>query len=110
MKLGLLCLAFILLLSQPVSAEIAPIIWSESIQNTPEAITELINIDNYIILKSDRSLAINLPDNVLIKTIDLRRDDYQYTHMTKKAFLFNIKLSDKISNFVDIPLGTHKFN
>lgn len=110
MKTSLFCLALILLLTQPVSAEIAPIIWSESLQNTPKPTTELVNLDNYMILKSDRSLSINLNDRSLIKAIDLRLDNNETIHLNKQDFLFNIQLSDKITKIIDIPFGEHKFN
>ncbi|SMD09313.1 hypothetical protein [Sporomusa malonica] len=110
MKTSLVCLALILLLTQPVSAEIAPIIWSESLQNTPKPTTELVNLDNYMILKSDHSLSINLNDRSPIKAIDLRLDNNQTIHLNKQDFLFNIQLSDKITKIIDIPFGEHKFN
>ncbi|HWR43550.1 hypothetical protein [Sporomusa sp.] len=110
MKTSLLCFALILLLAQTVSAEIAPIIWSESIRNTPKPTKELINLDNHMILKSDRSLSINLSDHSPIKSIDLRLDDNDYLHLNKKDFLFNIQFSDKIARVIDIPFGEHKFN
>lgn len=110
MKVSLLTAALIVLLAQSVSAEIKPIVWSESIHNTPKPPTELVNLDNYMILKSDRTLSLNLTDNFPIKTIQLRPDDTRDSHMNKKAFLFNIELSSKAKQVVDIPFGEHKFN
>ncbi|MDF2571239.1 MAG: hypothetical protein K0R55_2843 [Sporomusa sp.] len=109
MKTTLLCLGLIVLLAHPVSAEIAPIIWSDSLQNTPKPTTELLNLDNYMILKSDRSLSINLSDHSPIKAIDLRFDDNRTIHLNKQDFLFTIQLSDKITKIIDIPFGKHTF-
>jgi hypothetical protein len=111
MKTSLLCLGLILLLTQSAAAEIPPILWSESIRTTPPKPTrELINLDNYMILRSDRSLSINLSEHSPLKSIDLRLDDNDYLHLNKQDFLFTIQLSDKITKIIDIPFGEHKFN
>lgn len=111
MKTGLLCFGIILLLTQSAAAEIAPIIWSESIRTPPpKPIRELINLDNYMILKSDRTLAINLSEHSPLKSIELRPDDNDNLHLQKQDFLFTIQLSDKITRIIDIPFGKHKFN
>ena len=111
MKLSLVCLALMLLLTQPVSAEIAPIIWSESLQNTQKPTTELVNLDNYMILKSDRTLSLNITGpRSPIKSIELRPDTNETLHLNKQDFLFTIELSDKLTKIIDIPFGEHKFN
>jgi len=105
----LLCVLLLPVLFQPASAEIAPIIWSESIHNTPKPTTELLNLDNYLIVKSDRTLSLDLTDHFPIKTIILRPDNNHSAYFDKKAFLFTLELSDKTKKVVDIPLGEHKF-
>lgn len=98
-----------LLLSQPVSAEIQPISWSESIHNTQKPPSELVNVDNHIIVKSDRSVLFDLTDRSPIKTIVLRPDNSpRDSHFEKKSFLFTIELSDNAKKVIDIPFGEHK--
>ncbi len=103
---------FILLLAlttPPASAEIAPIIWSESIHNTQKSPIELVNIDNHMIIKSDRTLSLNLTEHSPIKTIILRPDSTpRDSHFEKKSFLFTIELSDSAKKVVNIPFGEHK--
>ena len=110
MKIRFLLMILLLALIQPVSAEIAPIIWSESIHNTQKPPTELVNIDNYMIIKSDRTLSLDLTEHSPIKTIVLRPDNNRSPYFDKKAFLFTIELSDNAKKVVDIPFGEHKFN
>ncbi len=111
MRTGLLCFSIILLLTQNAAAEISPIIWSESIRTAPpKPIKEWINLDNYMILKSDRSLSINLSEHSPLKSIEFRLDNNDYLHLNKQDFLFNIQLSEKITRIIDIPFGEHKFN
>lgn len=109
MKVRLLLFVFLLTLIQPVAAKIAPIIWSESIHNTPKPATELLNIDNYLIIKSDRTLSLDLTEHSPIKTITLRPDNYRSAYFDKKAFLFTIELSEHAKKIVDIPFGEHTF-
>lgn len=109
MKKQLFLFILLLALTPPASAEIAPIIWSESIHNTQKPPTELVNIDNHMIIKSDRSLLLDLTENSPIKTIILRPDSTpRDSHFEKKSFLFTIELSDSAKKVVDIPFGEHK--
>lgn len=110
MKIGILLLSFILLLAQPISAKIAPIIWSESIHTTKKLPTEIINLDNYLIIKSDRSISLDLTEHSPIKTIVLRPDNTNSSYFDKKTFLFSIELSEKAKKIVNIPFGQHSFN
>lgn len=110
MKTKLLLCFLLLALAQPVSAEIQPIIWSESIHNTKKPPTELLNIDDHLIIKSDRTLALDLTENLPIKTIVLRPDNRGTAYLEKKMFLFSIELSDNAKKVIDLPLGEHKFN
>jgi hypothetical protein len=63
-----------------------------------------------MILRSDRSLSINLSEHSPLKSIDLRLDDNDYLHLKNQDFLFTIQFSDKITKIIDIPFGEHKFN
>lgn len=110
MKITLVLFVFLLTLLQPVSAEIAPILWSESIHTKPKPTTEWLNVDHYMIIKSDRTLSLDLTDHSPIKTIILRPDTNHSAYFEKKSFLFTIELSDKAKKFIDIPFGEHKFN
>lgn len=109
MKISLVLFVFLLTLLQPASAQIAPIIWSESIHTKTKPPTEWLNIDHYMIIKSDRTLSLDLTDHSPIKTIILRPDTEHSAYFKKKSFLFSIELSDKTKKFIDIPFGEHKF-
>jgi hypothetical protein len=109
-KITLILCLLLLALAQSVSAEIEPIIWSESIHNTTKPPTELVNVDDHIIIKSDRTLSLDLTEDLPIKTIVLRPDNRNTTHLEKKMFLFSIELSDRAKKVIDLPLGEHKFN
>lgn len=98
-----------LLVAQPVSAEIQSISWSESIHNTQKPPSELVNVDNYIIVKSDRSVSLDLTENSPIKTIIFRPDNSpQDSHFEKKSFLFTFELSNNAKKIIGIPFGEHK--
>jgi hypothetical protein len=111
MKLKLTLFVLLLAFAQPASAEIEPIIWSESIHNTQKPPSTLVNIDNHIVIKSDRSISLDLTEHSPIKTIVLRPDNTSKdSHFEKKSFLFTIELSDSAKKVIDIPFGEHKFN
>lgn len=110
LKVTLVLLALTMAAVPTVSAKIQPIIWSESIHKTEKPVTEIINISDYMIIKSDRSLSINLSDKLPITAIELRQDRYPSEHLNKKTFLFNIRLSDSLTKIIDIPFGENKFN
>ncbi|MBP2636825.1 MAG: hypothetical protein H6Q72_2732 [Firmicutes bacterium] len=110
MKINIILCLLLLTLVQPVSAEIKPIIWSESIHNTTKPPVELVNVDDHIIIKSDRTLSLDLTENLPIKTIILRPDNRGTTYLEKKMFLFSIELSDSTKKVIDLPIGEHKFN
>ncbi len=103
-------LTFAVALVPAASAQIQPIVWSESIQKTEKPVTEIFNLSNYMILKSDRTLSINLDDKLPITGIDLRPDPNDTIHMNKKDFLFTIRLSDDLAQIINIPFGETKFN
>ena len=110
MKIPLILCLLLLALALPVSAEIKPIIWSESIHNTTKPPTELVNLDDHIIIKSDRTLSLDLTEDLPIKTIVIQPDNRDITYLEKKTFLFTIELSDRARKVIDLPLGEHKFN
>ncbi|MCM0758642.1 hypothetical protein M7775_08680 [Sporomusa sphaeroides DSM 2875] len=109
-KIGLCLLAFVVSLIPTVSAQIQPIIWSESIRKTEKPVTTLLNLSDYMVIKSDRTLSINLGDGLPITAIDFRPDNNQTVHMNKQDFLFNIHLSDSLDKILNIPFGETKFN
>ena len=108
-KAYIVLVAFILATLPTASAKYQPIIWSDSIKKPDKPVTEIINLSDYMILKSDRSLSINLSDKLPITSIELRPDLNPSEHMSKKTFLFNIRLSDDVAKVIDIPFGETKF-
>lgn len=109
LKIYLVLLAFLLTVMPTALANYQPIIWSDSIKKNEKPVTEIINLSDHMILKSDRTLSINLNDKLPITSIELRPDLNPSQHMSKKAFLFNIRLSDNVSKVIDIPFGETKF-
>ena len=110
LKIGLCLLAFVVSLVPTASAQIQPIIWSESIRKTEKPVTTLLNLSDYMVVKSDRTLSINLGDKMPITAIDFRPDRNQTLHMNKQDFLFNIHLSNSLDKILNIPFGETKFN
>jgi hypothetical protein len=107
---SVLLLVLLVTLAPTVSAQLKPIIWSESIKKTEKPVTEIFSISDHVILKSDRSLAINLTDRLPIAAIDIRQDKNDSPYVTKKDFLFTIRLSDNLAKIINIPFGETKFD
>lgn len=108
-KIVVCLLALVILLVPIASAEIQPIIWSESIKKTEKPLTTLLTLSDYMAVKSDRTLSISLGANLPITAIDFRPDSNQNLHMHKQDFLFHIHLSDSLDKILNIPFGVTKF-
>lgn len=110
LKIYLSLLVVAIVFMPAASAQIQPIVWSESIHKTEKPVTEIFNLSNHMILKSDRTISINLDDKFPIAAIDLRPDRNQSSNINKKDFLFSIRLSDNLAEIINIPFGENKFN
>ena len=109
-KISILIAVLLVTLTPAASAQIKPIIWSESIHKTEKPVTELFSISDHLIVNSDRSLSINLSDKFPITSIDIRQDRNDSPNVPKKQFLFSIQLSDPLAKIIDLPLGETKFD
>ena len=109
-KISILLTVLLIVIMPAASAQIEPIIWSESIRKTEKPVTEIFSISDLLIVNSDRSLSINLNDKFPIAAIDIRQDRNDSPFVTKKQFLFSIQLSDPLAKIINIPFGETKFD
>ena len=108
-KTVLLLLACVFLFVPVASAEIQPIVWSETLRIEKKPTTELLNISGYMVVKSDRTVSINLSERFPVTAIDLKPDiNRQDSYINKKDFLFTLRLSDTLPKYMQIPFGEHK--